>query len=348
MFKIWILIIALSVAISYARYGSENREEKTLQSIVGAYTLEKKDKTYAFLKDCIFLICIFGSVVMCIWGMISIYLGNQTNRDLMRIRTYGEKMTGKVVACDVDAYYSVLGAKEYSYFVDFEIQGNKKRSSTLSSLYTEIGENVHIYYLPHSDKDRGGITLANIDENPGNSRMILGFIGLFIAIGLFVCGIQMKIDKTVEKEKKIKFDKHKVRLAFAITISVYAIGLIVFGVFQNMKDAHIKEIGEMTTATIRHRQDLNNIIYRGDKALYSYTLEFYLDGEKKLGEAKTVELLYRGDTVAISYTLDDSGNPSDVVVADYMNQVGVNHIYHGILVMMISMVVWIKVFKRRQ
>lgn len=35
-------------------------------------------------------------------------------------------MTGKVVSCDVDAYYSVLGAKEYSYFVDFEIQGNKK------------------------------------------------------------------------------------------------------------------------------------------------------------------------------------------------------------------------------
>lgn len=312
---------------------------------MGTYTLEKKDKTYAFLKDCIFLICILGSVVMCIWGMISIYLGNQTNRDLRRIRAYGEKVTGTVAACDLDTYYSVLGSKEYSYFIDFEVQGNNKRSSTLSSLYTEIGENIEIYYLPHSDKEMGGITLANIDENPGNSRMLLGFIGLFIATGLFVGGKKIKNDKTVKKEKRIKLNSHKVILTFAIIISVYAIGLIVLGVFQNMKDMHVKKIGEKTTATIRQRQDLNNIIYRGDKALYNYTMEFDLNGEKKFVTVKTVELLYRGDTVTISYTLDDSGNPSEVTFADYKNQVGVNHIYHGILVMMISMVVWIKVYK---
>ncbi len=348
LWKLWLLIIVLSVVISYGHYESESREVKMMQSMVGAYTFEGKDNTCAFLKDCIFLICIFGSVVMCIWGMISIYLGSHTNRELMHIRAYGEKLTGEVVACDVDTYYSVLGTKQYSYFVDFEVQGNKKRSSTLSSLYTEIGENVDIYYLPHSNKDRGGITLVNIDENPGNRRMLLGFLGLVIAICLFVCGKRVKEDKTVETEMRIKFDKHRVGLAFAITISVCAIGLIVLGVFQNMKDTHIKEIGERTMATIRHRQDLNNIIYRGDKSLYSYTLEFYLDGEKKLGNAKTVELLYRGDTVAVSYILDDSGNLSDVVLADYMNQVGVNHIYHGILVLMLSVVVWIDVYKRGQ
>lgn len=62
----------------------------------------------------------------------------------------------------------------------------------MSILYTEVGDNIDIYYLPHSDKESGGIALVDTNEEPGNGRMIFGCIELLISIGLVVCANLLK------------------------------------------------------------------------------------------------------------------------------------------------------------
>ncbi len=346
MFKLWILIIVFSIVVTYPRYERERREARILQSQIGVHTLEVHNNTYNFLKDMMRMICILGSVLMCIWGLLSIYLGNQINRDLERIRVFGDKTTGSVAACNIESYYSVLGTEKYSYLIDFEVNGETKRSSTVSSLYTNIGETVDIYYLPHTDNYRGGIALTDVDEKPGNERMFFGYIGVCIAIVLFVCGRRLKDNGNVEKESRIKINGHYIRLIFAIGISFLAVIQLMLGGLQNAKDKHIQKEGERTYAIIRQCQNTHNIIYKGDKVLYKYTVEFCLNDETKTGIAKSVKLLHRDDTVMIAYVMDERQDSADVVFANFSNLVGYNNIYHGILALLLSIVVWIDVKKR--
>lgn len=143
-------------------------------------------KTPSFAEECIIIVLTWGVIIFCVWGVVSFYLGCGKNSDLSTIRERGTRIAGQVVKSEMNEEYSTASVIMYTYYVDFEINGEKKRSATMSSAYLSVGETIDIFYLPHSSGEMGGIAVSDvIDESPGKVKIYGGIAQLFVALLLF-------------------------------------------------------------------------------------------------------------------------------------------------------------------
>lgn len=315
----------------------------------------EKTNEFSFAEDCILLVLAEVVIIFLLWGLFLCCLGHQKNSQLVKIKENGIRVTAKVVSCERNEEYSSKNLPIYSYHLVFELNGEKKKSATMSLVYAEVGSYIDIYYLSYSQGSlNAGAAIADAVESPGWAKISQGIIRLYVALLLFfirvivknrilqskVSGIEQSFNWDEYQKQNIfvkawKGDRQAVRLILAVVFSVWCIVSISLGCYDNAKVYRIKEHGTRVTATVM-RSEQEETYYRGAVLQSDYFVEFVVDGKTVTGKARSKEFFVRGNNIDIYYIMDAGKEIQDVAIADVDDKPGRNKIYYGILELLIA------------
>lgn len=348
-------VIVISIFFKAVQYENKKAEQVLVNQAGRRVFSELKPPSFA--EECIIIVLTWGVIIFFVWGVVSLYLGCEKNSDLSTIRERGTRITGQVVKSEMNEEYSAASVIMYTYYVDFEINGEKKRSATMSSACLSVGKTIDIFYLPHSSKEIGGIAVSDvIDESPGKVKIYGGIVELFAAFLLFWIRFIVKkrqmqnrikrngLSEAAQLENlqnqsffaKIRNgDKYAIRLLIAIVFFVAAMLSFSMGIYNNIAVSTIRKHGVKTTAIIiKNKQQ--ETYYRGAVLQEEYLVEFLVNGEKRKGKAVSKEIFLLNKEVEIFYPADAKGEVIDVVFADVKDYPGRNKIFYGILELLMA------------
>lgn len=353
-----ILIIIIVIVIKAGFFQDLKKTQASLSRIAGQEVFELEPPS--FLNQCIIVVLTVSMIAFLLLGVVSVYFGYEKNSALSEIRKKGMRITGKIVKSEINKEFSTASAIVYTYYIDFEIDGEQKRSATMSSAYFALGDAIDIYYLPYNKGKIGGSALADVvDDSPGKTKIYSGIAKISAAFLVFCLQVFIKRRKRLELEWRLnektasktggldnsqnqslfvkldKGDKYAIRLVIAMVFFIGAVLLISSGVYENIATSRIRKHGIRTTGIII-QSELQETFYRGSVPQEEYLVEFFVNGEKRKGKAVSKKSFLLNKEVDIYYPVDGKGEVIDVVFADVNDYPGRNKIYYGILALLMA------------
>lgn len=319
-------------------------------------------KHHALIHVLLLGLCMIGTIVLLEWGMLSLYLGNQKNANLSRIRKNGTRMAAQVVSCEFNEKYSSNTVIIYTYFVDFVVNEQVKRGATMSFLYYPEGSVIDIYYLPYQNGILGGVALADDNGNWGKVKINHGILGIIAAFFCFLFWIEIKkghviiykeeaeqpdslkaFEQMKEKEKK----KYESLLKIG-TIILFCMGIfcLFFGLSQNRKVSQIKEQGIKTEAVVKRYEFLRRFS-KAESHRREYFVEFIVNGQKVQGKTISRANYIRGDCVEIYYLPETKQELRDVVFSNEKEGLGNDYIFYAELLLMLFAGAFYEIVKKK-
>lgn len=202
-----ILIIIIAIVIKARSYKNLKQEQIFVDQILGQEVFELEQPS--FLNQCIVVVLTVSMIAFMLSGVASVYLGCEKNSKLSEIRQKGTKITGKIVKSEINKEYSMASDIAYTYYIDFEIDGEQKRSATMSSAYFAVGDSIDIYYLPYNQGKIGGSAVADVvDDSPGKVKIYSGIVKICAAFFLFCLQLFVKRrqSRALENRKMMKIE----------------------------------------------------------------------------------------------------------------------------------------------
>ncbi|MDE5863438.1 MAG: hypothetical protein K2H34_03725 [Lachnospiraceae bacterium] len=352
------MIILIVIVFKAVYYQDIKKGQAILNQIAGKQIYELEQPS--FLQQCIMVILTVSTIAFLLLGVVSVYLGCEKNAALSKIRQEGMRITGKVIHSEIKKEYSTASDIVYTYNIAFEIDGEQKRSATMSSAHFAVGDAIDIYYLPYNHGKIGGSAVADVvDDSPGKTKIYSGIAQICVAFILICLQLFIKSRNKPKREWRLnekavpktagaddlqnqslfvrldKGEKYAIMQAFAIILFTVTIILIFLGVYENMVASRIREHGIRTTGTIIQSEQ-QETYSRGSVPQEEYLVEFVADGEKRKGKAVSKEIFLLYKEVDIYYLADAKGEIIDVIFADVNDYPGRNKIYSGILALLIA------------
>lgn len=292
----------------------------------------------SFWDEGIPMLFMLGIIGFFAWGAFSCFLGYQTNSKLAKIKADGTRVTAQVVSCEINSEYSTASSPVYTYFVDFKIAGEEKRSATKSLVYSPVNSKIDIYYLKGH-----GCAIADVTEFPGDIKFRQGALGILAA--LFLIYIRLRVKHRMHRKKVFRMIRNTLteasvqeelrkenRIQVFVTIALCILGIvsISLGYRENLMLSRIKEHGTRTTATVVKCNAKVDYFTGEYSEQYDCSVEFTVNGEKTIGHAITGKTFLRGDNTDIYYIINENKGIMDVAIADVDDKPGTDKIVYGI------------------
>ncbi|MCM1157022.1 MAG: hypothetical protein NC300_00735 [Bacteroidales bacterium] len=127
-----------------------------------------------------------GALVFFLAGMLFLVSGVLKNREVIQIKENGVKTTATVKRYKSTEHWGRGETFQKEYFVEFFVEGQKKRGRFISTENLLRNDTVDIYYLPGGEQEVFDVALADNEDKPGRNYIYRSVFLLLFALGFFL------------------------------------------------------------------------------------------------------------------------------------------------------------------